>query len=299
MRRWCIVLVLVLLCSLAGVAQAQATVGFETLDVLLWPEYDQPEMLVVYRITLSDSTGLPAQFDLHIPRAAGSPYTVAVEESDGQLYNLDFNTSLDGEWLVLSFTAPTKKLQIEYYDPGLSKSGDQRAYEYRWAGDVEIDQLTIQVQQPLTASNLQVAPALGSWQSGRDGLQYYIEDVGSVPAGTPVTLRLSYHKSDDTLSVPDEVPLEPSQPIGTSTAEMRLHESMPYILGTFGVVLIISGGLWFWLISRKRRVQEMHQKFLLEEFPDESDEVFCHRCGKRAAREDVFCRACGTRLRRD
>lgn len=300
MRRWgSILLLLITLFTLVGVAQAQSTVGFETLDVLLWPEYDRPEMLVIYRITLSDSTRLPAQFDLRIPRAAGSPYTVAVEESDGQLYNLDYTTEPDGEWLVVSLTAPTQKLQIEYYDPGLSKNGDRREFEYRWNGDVEIYQMTIQVQQPLTASDLQVTPDMGSWQVGSDDLRYYTEDVGSVPAGTPLTLKVSYTKSDDTLSVPDQVPLEPSQPIGSSTSELRLQEAMPFILGTFGIALIISGGLWFWLISRKRHAQELRQHFLSEDLPDESDQVFCHRCGKRATPEDVFCRACGTRLRRD
>lgn len=299
MRRWSILLLLVWLLSLTGTAQAESTVVFDQLDVLLWPEYDRPDMLVIYKIALSASTKLPAQINLRIPQAAGSPYNVAVEEADGQLYTLNYTTAQEGEWLVVSLTAPTSRLQIEYYDPGLARSGDRREYQFRWAGDAEINNLIVHVQQPLTARNLQVAPDMGSWESGPDGLQYYVEDVGSVPAGTPLTVKLSYTKSDDTLSVPDLAPLQPSQPIGPSSAQLRMQEALPYVLGGIGIVLIAGGGLWFWLISRKRQIGPVHRHPASAERLNNGGEIYCHQCGRRAARDDVFCRSCGTRLRRE
>lgn len=299
MRRWSIFLLLVLLLSFAGTARGQSSVSFDQLNVLLWPEYDRPDMLVIYKITLSAATKLPAQIDLRIPLAAGAPYNVAIEEVDGQLYTLNYTTSQDGDWLVISFTAPTSKLQIEYYDPELDKTDDRRDYVFRWPGDMAVDNLTVEVQQPLTAQQLQVAPNLGSWKTGTDGMQYYIEEVGSVPEGTPVTLKLSYLKSDDSLSVPDQAPLQPSQPIGPSTSLLRFEGLLPYLLGGVGVALFIGGGVWFWLISRKRSAEPARRRRSASERLADDLEVYCHQCGKRAGKEDVFCRSCGTRLRRE
>lgn len=299
MRRWSIILLLILLFSLAGAAQAQAEVEFESLTAMLWPEYDRPEMLVIYRITLSDATRLPAQINLRIPLAAGVPFNVAVEEDDGKLYTLSYSTEEDGEWLILSMTTPNPKLQIEYYDPGITKTGDRREYQFRWAGDVAVNQLIVEVQQPLTASDLQVAPDMGSWKTGEDGLRYYTEEVGSVPIGTPVTLKLSYAKSDDTLSMPSQSALQPSQPIGPSTSQIQMQEALPYILGGIGLALIAGGGLWFWLIARKRQAEPVRARHATSGRPKENDEadIYCHHCGKRASKDDAFCRTCGTRLR--
>lgn len=299
MRRWSIVLLLAILYSLTSAAQAQSTVGFDQLNVLLWPEYDRPDMLVIYKITLSSNTKLPAQIQLRIPQAAASPINVAIEEVDGQLYTLNYTTAQDGEWLVITFTAPTTKLQIEYYDPELLRTDSRRDYDFRWAGDVEVNDLIVQVQQPLTASDLQVAPDMGSWETGMDGLQYYTEDVGSVPAGTSLSLKLSYTKSDDLLSVPNEAPLQASQPFGPSTLQLGVQEALPYILGGVGAAMIVGGGLWFWLISRKRMAESEGWRRASLDRAVGDGEVYCQRCGKRAAREDVFCRSCGTRLPRE
>ena len=302
MRRWGIILLFALFFAMTSPVQAQSTVGFEELKVLLWPEYDRPDMLVIYKITLSASTKLPARIDLRIPKAVGSPYNVAVEEADGQLYSLNYTTSQAGDWLVISLTAPTTKLQVEYYDPGLTKTDSRRDYGFRWPGDFEVQNLNVQVQQPVTASNLQVEKVSGTWSTGTDGMQYYTVEVGKVPAGTPVSLDLSYAKSDDSLSVPDQVPLQSSQPIGPSTDQLRMQEALPFILGGLGLALIIGGGLWFWLISRKRQSGASNRRHVSTNRlnPDEGErDIYCHQCGKRAAKDDVFCRTCGTRLRRE
>lgn len=302
MRRWSIILLLVFLIALTPSVRAQSPVGFDELKVLLWPEYDRPDMLVIYKITLSGSTKLPAQINLRIPQEAGSPYNVAVEEADGQLYSLNYTTSQEGDWLVISLTAPTTKLQVEFYDPGLTKVDSRRDYTFRWAGDFEVKNLIIQVQQPVTASNLQVEMVSGSWSTGTDGMQYYTVEVGKVPSGTPVSLKLSYSKSDDTLSIPDQVPLQSSQPIGPSTDQLRMQEALPFILGGLGLALIIGGGLWFWLISRKRQTGPSNRRHGSSNrvIPDGNEaDIYCHQCGKRAAKDDVFCRTCGTRLRRE
>ena len=59
-------------------AQAQEAPRFETLTIDLWPEYDRPSMLVIYKGELSPAVSLPAEVTLRMPVEAGAPAVVAV-----------------------------------------------------------------------------------------------------------------------------------------------------------------------------------------------------------------------------
>lgn len=54
-------------------AFAQGNLTLSSVEVDLWPEYDQPAVLVIYRVVLPASVVLPADLTLRIPAAAGEP----------------------------------------------------------------------------------------------------------------------------------------------------------------------------------------------------------------------------------
>ena len=54
-----VVLSIIILSLVPGSASAQEEINLDTLQVDLWPEYDKPEMLVIYRIQLSEDVQLP------------------------------------------------------------------------------------------------------------------------------------------------------------------------------------------------------------------------------------------------
>ncbi len=61
-----LIILLILLCF-SFPAQAQQAISFSSVVVDLWPEFDRPEMLVIYHLTLSPSVSLPADVTLQIP----------------------------------------------------------------------------------------------------------------------------------------------------------------------------------------------------------------------------------------
>ncbi|MCX8026088.1 MAG: hypothetical protein N3A60_12880, partial [Thermanaerothrix sp.] len=200
-------------------ALAQNEIALASLEIDLWPEYDRPEMLVIYRITLDNTVKLPAQLTLRIPAAVGAPYNVAYEDTaDGMLYNLNYSTRIDGEWLWLTFTTPSPTLQVEYYDPSLKKEGALRTFEYLWPGDYAVRDLTVVVQQPPTATAWTLIPSMGRGVIGNDGLTYYHYAVGELKAGTSFVLRLRYEKANDDLSAPMQA-VQPAAPIETAGTE--------------------------------------------------------------------------------
>jgi len=44
----------------------QSTVVFDQVMIEIWPEYDRPDVLVIYRIQLADNVSLPVQVSLLI-----------------------------------------------------------------------------------------------------------------------------------------------------------------------------------------------------------------------------------------
>jgi hypothetical protein len=307
MRRVIIIIILLIILGVVP-ATAQSLPQFETVRIEIWPEYDRPDVLVIYRMELAATEKLPVQISMRIPTNAGTPYNIAYQDADGSLYTIPYSTENDGDWLRVIFSAPTATLQLEYYDPDLIRDGTIRTFEYQWPGDINVNNLSISVQEPLNATKMKISPAIGDGETKADGLVYYTTEVGQVEAGTVINLSLEYDKPDDTLSASMQ-PVQPSQPIAeTDTAQPVSTNTLVYILGGLGVLLIVGGVVWF-LVNREnsgnsdRRYREFRHaptdRAPRTEVRPVGDAIYCHQCGNRAEKNDVFCRTCGTRLRTD
>jgi len=289
-----------------GAARAQDTVRLSYLQVDLWPEYDRPEMLIIYRAQLAGDVTLPADVTFRIPAAVGAPNAVAVKQPDGNLLNAMFEQEDDGLWAYITVTATTPEIQLEYYDPQIEKIGDERQFEFSWLGDFDVEAMLIQVQQPVGASGMSIEPDLGEFTPGSDGLQYYTMEVGAPAAGDTVTVKLNYQKANNALSV-EAFQVQPSAPITGDTQDLtqvNLMSVLPWLLGAFGVLLVGGGILWYWRSgqeapaakpTRRGRRASVSSQAMHDGGDDKG--IYCHQCGKRAAAGDRFCRTCGTRLR--
>jgi hypothetical protein len=301
MRFWKILALVSLILVFARPVQAQDNPVIEKLEVDLWPEYDRPGVLVIYRITLSPDTSLPAQMSIRMPREVKKPFNLAMQNADG-LFNLNYDTAIAGDWVTISFTTPSPNLQIEYYDPRLEKNNDAHQYEFRWPGDFTVKSFSLQVQKPLNATDIQITPDMGVGEMGKDGLFYYSQVVGEVPSGTTLQVSLSYTKADDSLSV-NMQPVQSAQPVTEqTTGRVSFIEMLPWMVGALGLLLIGGGALWYWQSGREEATQQKIQRHSNSErrknqAAEPSGNIYCHQCGKRAAPGDVFCRVCGTKLR--
>lgn len=288
-------------------AAAQPAVEFERLSIEIWPEYDRPDALVIYRITLPAQSSLPAQLSLRIPSPAGQPFSLAYLDVDNLLYNLNFTTTtVDGEWLRINFTAPVQNLQVEYYDPRLTKNGTARSFDYRWAGDYKVRNLSVRVQQPFNASQMAIQPTQGTSSLESDGLTYFTNQVGMVEAGTSFSFKINYSKPDDKLtaevSSPQPKTSSSNQPASTGSSSKFDATLIAVILA---VILVGAGAAWYFMQQRaqaavtagKRRHATNRSTIRATTEPDQT--VYCHHCGKKSLPGDIFCRSCGARLRFD
>lgn len=306
-------LLVALLLPLPGTAQTLLVLPEVQVD--LWPEYDQPSMLVIYHVRLPDSANLPQTVSLRIPAAVSSPNAVAVRQPDGTLLNAPFDLLNQGRWTQVTVTATLPEIQLEYYDPQLAKDGSDRNFEFTWLSDYDVESLIIQIQQPLGARNFSVTPDLGSLQLGSDGLTYYSMQVGALNADDEIQIEIDYQKETDALTI-ESFNVQVPEPMDTNTTgRVGLWSVLPWLLGALGVLLLFGGLFWYWQSGFERPARRAPRRSrraasrstaetgalagTVAALDQDEGMIYCHQCGARAAVGDRFCRACGAKLRLD
>lgn len=296
MRRLALLAIVCIWVLLPFPALAQSEVTIESLSVQIWPEYDQPAVLVMYDFQVNDD----AELSLTLPKSA-SIHAVA-KQSGNELLTVAAQQAERGETLLVAFAAEKgATYRLEYYQP-FNQTGDLRTFAFAWAGDYAVKQMSVSVQEPRGASGLKTTPALSAPTAGPDGLVYHRASYANLAAGQEYTLQVSYQKSGDALSVSGSQ-VQPSQPVEQAEGRSAsLTDSLPWVLGGLGVVLVVGGIAWYQLGGQSRGKGSPSQRkrhTRTEEPPAEDAPLYCPQCGKRAGAQDRFCRACGGKLRRE
>lgn len=299
-----IILFVFIMVLIPSSSKAQSEPVFDRLEVDIWLEYDRPEALVIYRGELDSGVSLPVDLTFRIPVSVGMPHAVAAGQTNESLFSIIPNRQVDGEWAYISFTTTMPIIRLEYYDPGLNRVDELRNFEYFWPGDHSVNNLAIQVQQPLDATDLVISPSLGSGVIGGDGLVYYNAEFGSLSAGQTFDVNVSYNKASDELSI-SGLAVEPSAPITSDTpGRITMVSVLPWLLGLLGAVLIVGGIIWYWRsgnqaasMNRPKKSRGVRSSGKPTDSARVAGDVYCHECGKRANPGDRYCRSCGTRLR--
>jgi hypothetical protein len=274
-------------------AAAQGAVAIETLQAEFWPEYDRPEMLVIYRIQLSQDTPLPATLNIRIPAAVGAPNAVAVADAGGSLVNAPYTRTEQGEYAILEVQAASRLVQVEYYDTALEKDGAARRYIDRIRFEYPIGNFVLRVQQPAGASGMTLGPVAGTPAVEGDGLTYYYAGLGMLEAGEEIEVSVAYQKAGDRLSVETLGAGAAPETTGLGGDPSQL---LAIGLGVAGLALLGWAGYRQYASQPARRAAGRPRARRRAAAPG-GGSAFCHNCGAQAQPGDKFCRECGTRLR--
>lgn len=289
-------LVLVLVCLLFHLpARAQETLHLASVSVDIWPEYDQPAVLVVYHLDLAADTSLPASLTLRIP-ARAQVHGVATLHPVYGLLNTPYERLVQDDWALLTLTTDSLQVRVEYYD-ALDKNAAQRRIVFVWPGDYAVDALEVNFLHPVGADKVKINPAPASTAPGQDGLLNSVVRAEDLGAGRTFRLTIEYQRQRSDLSI-SSLPVQAVATPGINTpGRVSMTGILPWLLGGLGVLLVMTGmaGLVVWragsrVEKRRRRVRPPREAA--------TEDIYCHQCGRRAQPGDGFCRTCGTRLRR-
>lgn len=296
MRKWIIFFILTLCFSLPSLGHAQTQVELKNVSVQLWPEYDQPSMLVITDFQVSEDTTLPVDMTFRIPLEANL-IAVATYGADGSLLQGRSTAPVvDGEWQVFTMTVETGLARFEYYQP-LTFAGTRRTFSYLWEGSYKVDAFEIRALEPRDAQNFKTDPAQDSITQ-QENLKYYQINPAPLAAGGQFTLHVEYDKSTTTL-VAEPQGVQPAGAVDESTpGRVSLNNYLPYIIGALGVIFFAGGVFYLWQANRYEHAKPRRRSRLrAEHAEEEATGSYCAQCGTRARPSDRFCRTCGARLR--
>lgn len=291
-------IVIISLLYLASPTHAQNSISLTALEVGLWPEYDHPDMLVLYTFELSPDVQLPAEVTFRIPVDAGEAFGYGYYPNEGGMpVQEGYHQQQNGDWLDVTFTMQTMRGTLEYYDPALQKDGSLRQYTYHWPGDYAVESLTFVVQHPVGSENIQTSAASSTPFVGQNGLTYQMSDAGALATSQSYSFQVSYQKDSSQLSV-ENVPLQAASPL----PDENNMEWLPWVLAIAGIILLAGGLLWFFLVSRQPQSKPTNRRRRRPaasepEGPANNEVKYCHQCGRRTSNGDRFCRSCGAPLR--
>ncbi|NJC98397.1 MAG: hypothetical protein C3F07_07540 [Anaerolineales bacterium] len=292
MRKWSILL-LALMLVFPSPADAQSVITLDSLKVRLWAEYDQPSMLVLYDFQVTDDTLLPANVDIRVPKD-GNIIAIAYDDA-GSLLNAEFTGPVeDGDWQVITFRVTEyTTYHLEYYQ-ALTREGDLRKFTYQWSGKHPVNDFSLEIDVPADSTGVKTTPAIPFVQ-GQPFLSGGAMKSG-LEVGEAYQVKLEYSRtSDTTVESPPSSGVEPSTPVDT-TAEGRVTlDNLPYILGGFGVILILGAAYYYWRANMSQPSAKPRRRRAAQ--PESDSQTYCHECGARAQPGDRFCRTCGNKLR--
>jgi len=301
---------------MAWPVQAQDGPTISTLDVSVWPEFDRPEALVIYRGVLAPDITLPAPVEIRIPARAGEATAVAYVDTGGQRFNQQHTTRVEGDWLVIAFTLETPGFQLEYYDPIEVSSSGERTYVYTLLADYPIAQFELDAQVPPTAEDFALDPAADSVVVEADGLTYHLVQAQELAQGDELSWTLGYQKDNEDMTVAlfaEPTAQAPVIPPATDSPTDLSGDSTIWIFLIAFVALVGVGAVAFWLGRRTQAPaaealpQSTKQKRrgsgrgpLPSSSLDSADGgLFCYKCGTQLRADSEFCHKCGATVRKE
>ena len=287
-------------------AQLPAT-DIETLILDIWPDYDQPNVLVLMTGTLSSDTPLPATISIPLHADAEVNAVARITDDNSMIDDIDYSIAND----ILTLTTTDPRFRVEYYAP-YESNGINYAFTFEWLADVPVESLLAAVQQPTGATNMTVTPANANAVSDTtDGFTYYTFPPETIPAGEPFTITFNYDMATPQLSV-DSLPaagsgLETNANGATSTDVSSPSGSFSLddtnwllVIGVLGVILVAV--VVTWLVATRqtqptRKNRKPRPKRAKNPAKSSSRARFCHECGNKLNANDKFCRECGTAVK--
>ncbi len=269
------------------------------LQLSIWPEYDDPRVLLIVRGELVPGTAFPTRVTLPIPKGAELIGAGMVSEL-GELL-LHPHRVIPGDASdSLEITLPALRFFAElYYDP-FATPGDAKRFSYTFEAPYPINQFSIAVQKPYTATEFVTEPpAMTQESEGRD-TTYHLFTYRDVAAGQATTLTVSYVKTNPEPSVPkaDNAP-------AASPATRGPQDRMLIYFGILaGVIAAYVLATLLWTAYRRRHAiaatpEEPPLPLPVPSAPPVAPAAanFCSNCGRTLDADYAFCPGCGHAVR--
>ena len=284
------------------IVQAQTAVTLQSLEVALWPDYDQEDVLVLLTGTLAPNIPLPVTLTIPLPDNADFNVVARIPAGGGMTDEGMVPQFSDN---AVTFTLPDSRFRVEYYQP-YTASNTQRSFTFTWQADIAVEQLNVTLQQPFAATGVTILPPAITASEGQDGLMYHVLPSQAVAAGDTYTVEVGYTMSTPALTVSFLTEPEPSEelPILEATPVEETAFDWPLLLIGLGVLILVATAVYYFVGNRSANAprhtkpKPARKTAVSQGRPSAKTKAnFCRQCGQPLQAGDKFCRECGTAVK--
>lgn len=273
--------------------RADESLRITSMNVSVWPEYDQPGVLVQYQGTLAATASKtnPRELSFLVPKGAGVGAACAIQSNGNHTSETWKEAGVDESWTKIPFQVTEPDFHVEYYyNPLIGAPNKKMTFLYQAL--LPIEELQLDVQHPLKAPNFVLTPEATYSHKDDEGFTYHSYLIKQVSAGQEVSTNVAYTKTDPRPSVSGQpksaTPLKASDENGINLNQMIV---LGVILGMLGII-----GYFIWE-RHTRRTQPIsaHAPTPTRYQPrGEWYGGFCTECSNSMEADDKFCAGCGT-----
>ncbi len=287
-------------CLTSPVGAQGPGLAIDKASLRLWPEYDDPGLLVILSGNITGTTTFPQQVAFPIPANARGIQATFIDPN-GDLLSQQWQI-VDGK---LTYSLPSPDFQIEYY-LDRPAGGNQRDINFAFESPYPIRTLEVAAQQPARASAFAMTPQSQRSVQGSDGFTTYLVDRANVAAGDKLPVNIRYTKNDQGLSVA-QAKIDTTGSTGTANpigaaSERKSTDWLPILLIGLGVALLAGAGIYWFLRIRPTpapaptpaKAQTSSKASPPPQPARSTNAVFCTQCGRQLSSSDRFCAQCGT-----
>ncbi|HID61262.1 MAG TPA: zinc-ribbon domain-containing protein [Anaerolineae bacterium] len=297
------ILLLTVLTVSPAIAQGPTDLRLEQVHVSVWPEYDDPRLLILYEGAFVDDGGFPRAVEFPVPLGIDVNQAAGLTP-DGRYLRQTYQIIPQYGYALLRYELPIPAFFFEYYyDP--IKGETDKTIDWWLRSRYPIADLEVNVQQPLKATGFTISPTADLINVGQDGFKYHLFSHRTLDAGEEMRLRISYTRADPEPSVTRQPFVEPdtAAPATAPVPGQGLNPAALFVvMGAAG--LLVAGGYWY---VNRQRADDLYggeewepSRRARRPRPARRAEVvtgYCHQCGKGLRADDRFCPRCGTRRR--
>jgi len=289
-----ITLVLSLL-PLGGDLSAAEPVSFQQVKLWVYPEYDDPRLLVMLEGRIVGTT--PSSAIRFLVPADAEMYSAGSLDAQGRYSGGPpvRNPSNIPGWDEISYEVKTDTFRVEYYDSVIRGSPDKTiSYEFRTL--YPISDLSVIIQEPLRSTDFNIKPKADS-TAPVEGFTGHLFSYQNVTPDRPLRFEITYTKSDPHPSILP-TPTGQSQTVPQTTATDTGANLV--IAGVIVVIIVVAVAVMVGRKSFRGKPKKTHIKPVQQPRPAKEDSAslrYCPDCGTRLERPSRFCPECGAKLK--
>lgn len=126
------------------------------MKVSIWPEYDEPQLLVIYEGRFKDPSRFPSKARFIVPKGAEISDACSPSPQGGHFCQL-FDVENRGNSDEVSLRLPYNNFFLSFYYNPL-KGGEVRDFVYPILSNYPVDVLEVNIQEPLRSTGFRVDP---------------------------------------------------------------------------------------------------------------------------------------------